>query len=53
MENNNLLELKQKALQEIEAASSSDALNNVRNTYLSKKSELSNLTSKIGTLPPE
>ena len=53
MENNNLLELKQKALQEIEIASSSDALNAVRNTYLSKKSELSSLTSKIGTLPPE
>ena len=53
MENNNLLELKQKALQEIEAAETSDALNAVRNTYLSKKSELSSLTSKIGTLPPE
>ena len=53
MENNNLLELKHKALQEIEAAETSDALNAVRNTYLSKKSELSSLTSKIGTLPPE
>ena len=53
MENNNLLELKEKALQEIEKAETSDALNAVRNTYLSKKSELSSLTSKIGTLPPE
>ena len=53
MENNNLLELKQKALQEIEAAETSESLNAVRNTYLSKKSELSSLTSKIGALPPE
>ena len=53
MENDNLLKLKQSALQEIEAADSSDALNAVRNTYLSKKSELSNLTSQIGQLPPE
>ena len=40
MENDNLLKLKQNALQEIESADSSDALNAVRNTYLSKKSEL-------------
>ena len=53
MENDNLLKLKQNALQEIEAANSSDALNAVRNTYLSKKSELSSLTSQIGSLPPE
>ena len=53
MENKNVLELKEKALQEIALADSSDALNAVRNTYLSKKSELSTLTSMIGTLPPE
>ena len=53
MENDKLLKLKQDALQEIEAAETSDALNNVRNTYLSKKSELSSLTSQIGSLPPE
>ena len=53
MENDKLLKLKQDALQEIEAAETSDALNNVRNTYLSKKSELSSLTSQIGRLPPE
>ena len=53
MENDNLLKLKNNALEEIKAADSSDALNAVRNTYLSKKSELSNLTSQIGTLPPE
>ena len=53
MENVKLLLLKEKALKEIEASNSSDELNNVRNTYLSKKSELSSLTSQIGQLPPE
>ena len=53
MENEKLLLLKEKALKETEAANSSDELNNVRNTYLSKKSELSILTSQIGQLPPE
>ena len=53
MENVKLLLLKEKALKEIEASDSSDELNNVRNTYLSKKSELSTLTSQIGQLPPE
>ena len=53
MENEKLLLLKEKALQETEAANSTEELNNVRNTYLSKKSELSSLTSQIGTLPPE
>ena len=53
MENEKLLLLKEKALQETEAANSTEELNNVRNTYLSKKSELSSLTSQIGVLPPE
>ena len=53
MENEKLLLLKEKALKETEAAISSEELNNVRNTYLSKKSELSTLTSQIGQLPPE
>ena len=53
MENEKLLLLKEKALKEIEASNSSDELNNVRNTYLSKKSELSQMTSLIGTLPVE
>ena len=53
MENEKLLLLKEKALKEIEASNSSDELNNVRNTYLSKKSELSQMTSLIGTLPAE
>ena len=53
MENEKLLLLKEKALKETEAAISSEELNNVRNTYLSKKSDLSTLTSQIGQLPPE
>ena len=53
MENEKLLLLKEKALKEIKASNSSDELNNVRNAYLSKKSELSTLTSQIGQLPPE
>ena len=53
MENEKLLLLKEKALKETEAANSSDELNNVRNTYLSKKSELSSMSSLIGTLPVE
>ena len=53
MENEKLLLLKEKALKETEAANSSEELNNVRNTYLSKKSELSSMSSLIGTLPVE
>ena len=53
MENENLLKLKNAALKEIEEANGVDSLNAVRNTYLSKKSELSSLTSQIGQLPPE
>ena len=53
MENDKLLNLKNSALEEISKAESVDSLNNVRNTYLSKKSELSTMTSQIGTLPPE
>ena len=53
MENDKLLKLKESALEEINKAETSEELNNVRNTYLSKKSELSSLTSQIGTLPPE
>ena len=53
MENEKLLLLKEKALKETEAANSSEELNNVRNTYLSKKSELSGMSSLIGSLPVE
>ena len=53
MEKEKLILLQETALKEIEAADSSDALNNVRNTYLSKKSELSGMMSQLGSLPPE
>ena len=53
MENDKLLNLKNSAFDEISKAESVDSLNAVRNTYLSKKSELSTLTSQIGALPPE
>ena len=53
MENDKLLKLKEAALLDIKQAETSDALNAVRNVYLSKKSELSSLTSQIGTLSPE
>ena len=53
MENDKLLKIKEQALQEIEKANTSDELNNVRNTYLAKKSELSSMSSLIGTLPVE
>ena len=53
MENEKLLLIKEQALKEVNAANSSDEHNNVRNTYLSKKSELSGMSSLIGTLPVE
>lgn len=53
MENEKLSLLKENALNDINKANSSDELNNVRNTYLSKKSEISQMTSLIGTLPVE
>ena len=53
MANEKLLQIKEKALQEIANANNSDELNNVRNTYLAKKSELSSMSSLIGNLPNE
>ena len=53
MEKEKLLLLQESALKEIESAANSDELNNVRNTYLAKKSELSSLMGQIGSLPAE
>ncbi|HHT66725.1 MAG TPA: phenylalanine--tRNA ligase subunit alpha [Erysipelotrichaceae bacterium] len=53
MEKGTVLLLEKTALKQIEEAKSTEALNNVKNTYLSKKSELSTLTSQIGSLPVE
>lgn len=53
MEKETLLLLQNAALKQLEEANNSEALNGVRNTYLSKKSELSSLMSQLGTLSPE
>lgn len=53
MEKETLLLLQNAALKQIEEADNSEALNNVRNTFLSKKSELSSLMSQLGTLSSE
>lgn len=53
MDKDTLLLLQDTALKQIVEATNSEALNNVRNTYLSKKSELSALMSQLGGLPIE
>ena len=51
MENQKLLQIESDALQAIEAAETTGQLNDVKNNYLSKKSELSQMSSLIGKLP--
>ena len=51
MENQKLLEIESSALKAIEASETTGQLNEIRNTYLSKKSELSQMSSLIGKLP--
>ena len=53
MENEKLQQLLTAALKDIELSETSEDIANVRNKYLAKKSELSSMTSLIGTLPPE
>ena len=53
MENTKIQELVTKALEEIEQASCVDKLVEIKNNYLGKKSNLSNMTSMIGSLPNE
>lgn len=53
MDKETLLLLQDTALKQIVEATNSETLNNVRNTYLSKKSELSALMSQLGGLPIE
>ena len=48
-----LLQIYDEALQSIKSATSMDELNNVRNTYLSKKSELSSFMMKMKDLSGE
>ena len=51
MENQKLLEIESAALAAIAAAETTGQLNDVKNNYLSKKSELSQMSSLIGKLP--
>ena len=53
MKNQRLQEILDAALLEISQASTVEEINNVRNTYFSKKSELMGMMSLIGTLPAE
>jgi len=53
MENTKIQELVKKALEEIEQSSTADQVVEIKNNYLGKKSELSNMTSMIGSLPNE
>ena len=53
MKNKKLIDILEKALSTIEKALFLDSLIEVKNTYLSKKSELMGMMSKIGELPPE
>ena len=53
MENEKLKQILDAALKDIEASNTSEDIANVRNKYLAKKSDLSSMTSLIGTLPPE
>lgn len=53
MENEKLKQILEDAIKDIEASKTSEDIANVRNKYLAKKSELSSMTSLIGTLPPE
>ena len=53
MEKEKLEQIQAKALEEIAKADSLEAINAVKNSYLSKKSELMSMMSLIGTLSPE
>ena len=53
MKNEKLQQILNEAHADIEAAQNSEDINNCRNKYLAKKSELSGMMSVIGTLPPE
>ena len=53
MELEKISNIEEKAKQDIDSASTSDELNEVRNKYLAKKSELMSLMPLIATLPNE
>ena len=53
MEDKKLNEIVDHALDEIEKADKGDVINNIRNNYLAKKSELMGMMSKLGQMSPE
>ena len=53
MKNERLKQILEEARNDISLANNSEDINNCRNKYLAKKSELSGMMSLIGTLPPE
>ena len=53
MKNEKLQQILAQALEDIAASKTSEDIANCRNKYLAKKSELSGMSSLIGTLPPE
>mgnify|MGYP003310410994 CR=1 FL=1 len=53
MNNPQINKIVSEALEEIKLANSSDDINNIRNKYLAKKSELMSLMSTLGSLSPE
>ena len=53
MDQNKVDEILENANKDIEAADSTDRINDIRNKYLAKKSELMSLMSTLGSLNPE
>ena len=53
MEDQKVNEIVDHALDEIEKADKGDVINNIRNNYLAKKSELMGMMSKLGQMSPE
>ena len=53
MQNEKLNSIYEQALKDIESASNSEELLNVKNKYLAKKSELMGMSSLLGSLPVE
>ena len=53
MENLKVKEIVDRALKEIEEADKGEVINNIRNNYLAKKSELMGMMSMLGQMSPE
>jgi len=53
MEDQKVNEIVDHALEEIDKADKGDVINNIRNSYLAKKSELMGMMSRLGQMSPE